>query len=130
MKKLEDIVSEARAAFEAISDAAQLEQAKARFVGKAGVLTELSKGVGKLLPAERPEAGARINQARDAVEKLLVARREAIQAELLDRQLDQEALDVTLPGRGRGRGAAGSTTCGARSGCPAPSRPCGTSARS
>jgi phenylalanyl-tRNA synthetase alpha chain len=104
MKKLEEIVTEARAAFEAISDPAQLEQAKARFVGKAGVLTELSKGVGKLPPAERPEAGARINQARNLVERLLATRREAIQAELLDRQLDQEALDVTLPGRGRGRG--------------------------
>jgi phenylalanyl-tRNA synthetase alpha chain len=104
MKNLDDIVTEARATFERISDSARLEQAKARFIGKAGVLTELLKGVGKLPASERPEAGARINQARDAVEKLLAARREAIQAELLNRQLEQEALDVTLPARGRGRG--------------------------
>ena len=104
MDNLEKIVAEARAAFEGISESAQLEQAKARFVGKAGVLTELSKGVGKLPAAERPDAGARINEARDAVEKLLAARREAIQTGQLNRQLEQEALDVTLPGRGRGRG--------------------------
>jgi len=104
MDKLEKIVAEACATFEGISDAAQLEQAKARFVGRAGVLTALSKGVGKLPAAERPGAGARINEARDAVEKLLAVRREAIQAEQLSRQLEQDALDVTLPGRGRGRG--------------------------
>ena len=104
MDNLEKIVAEARAAFEGIGESAQLEQAKARFVGKAGVLTELSKGVGKLPAAERPGAGARINEARDAVEKLLAARREAIQTGQLNRQLEQEALDVTLPGRGRGRG--------------------------
>jgi phenylalanyl-tRNA synthetase alpha chain len=104
MDNLDDIVAEARRIFEAISDSAQLEQAKARFIGKAGVLTEMLKGLGRLPPAERPEAGARINLARDAVEELLGARREAIQAALLNRQLEQEALDVTLPGRGHGRG--------------------------
>ena len=104
MDNLEKIVAEARAAFEGISESAQLEQVKARFVGKAGVLTELSKGVGKLPATERPGAGARINEARDAVEKLLAARREAIQTQHLNRQLEQEALDVTLPGRGHGRG--------------------------
>ena len=104
MENLEKIVAEARATFEEISEASQLEQAKARFVGKAGVLTELSKGVGKLPATERPGAGARINEARDAVERLLAARRQAIQAEQLNRQLEQDALDVTLPGRGRGRG--------------------------
>src|SRR6185436_11190139 len=104
MEDLEKIVAEARATFEGISEAAQLEQAKARFVGKAGVLTELSKSVGRLPAPERPGAGARINEARDAVEKLLAARREAIQAQQLNRQLAQDALDVTLPGRGRGRG--------------------------
>jgi phenylalanyl-tRNA synthetase alpha chain len=104
MENLEKIVAEARAAFEGISESAQLEQAKARFVGKAGVLTELSKGVGKLPASERPGAGARINEARDTVEKLLAARREAIQTAQLNRQLEQEALDVTLPGRGRGCG--------------------------
>jgi phenylalanyl-tRNA synthetase alpha chain len=104
MKKLEDIVAEARAAFAGIGDSAQLEQAKARFIGRAGMLTELAKGVGKLPPAERPAAGARINAAREAVEKLLEARRDAIQAESLNRQLEQDALDVTLPGRSRGRG--------------------------
>jgi phenylalanyl-tRNA synthetase alpha chain len=104
MDKLEKIVAEARATFEGISDAARLEQAKARFLGKAGVLTEQLKGLGKLPAGERPGAGALINEAKEKVEALLVARRDAIQAQSLDARLAQEALDVTLPGRGRGRG--------------------------
>lgn len=104
MEKLEKIVAEARATFEGISDAARLEQAKARFLGKAGVLTEQLKGLGKLPAGERPGAGALINEAKEKVEALLAARRDAIQAQSLDARLAQEALDVTLPGRGRGRG--------------------------
>jgi phenylalanyl-tRNA synthetase alpha chain len=104
MDNLEKIVAEARATFEGISDAAQLEQAKARFLGKAGALTEQLKGLGKLPAGERPSAGALINEAKEKVEALLAARRDAIQAQSLDARLAQEALDVTLPGRGRGRG--------------------------
>ena len=104
MDNLEKIVAEARATFEGISDAARLEQAKARFLGKAGVLTEQLKGLGKLPAGERPGAGALINEAKEKVEALLAARRDAIQAQSLDARLAQEALDVTLPGRGRARG--------------------------
>ena len=104
MDNLEKIVAEARATFEGISDAAQLEQAKARFLGKAGALTEQLKGLGRLPAGERPGAGAQINEAKEKVEALLAARRDAIQAQSLDARLAQEALDVTLPGRGRGRG--------------------------
>ena len=104
MQDLESIVGEARSVFEGVTEAAQLEQAKARYLGKAGVLTELLKGLGKLPAEQRPAEGARINQAKTRIEEALAARREAIQAGALDAQLSQEALDVTLPGRGRGRG--------------------------
>jgi len=104
MDNLEKIVAEARATFEGISDAARLEQAKARFLGKAGALTEQLKGLGRLPAGERPRAGALINEAKEKVEAALTARRDAIQAQSLDARLAQEALDVTLPGRGRGRG--------------------------
>jgi phenylalanyl-tRNA synthetase alpha chain len=104
MDKLDDIVAQARATFEGIADLAQLEQAKARYLGKAGVLTERLKELGRLPAGERPQAGARINEAKQAVENLLAQRREAIQAQLLAQQLAKDALDVTLPGRGRSRG--------------------------
>jgi phenylalanyl-tRNA synthetase alpha chain len=104
MKELEQIVAAARAAIAATRSASELEQAKARFLGKAGTLTELLKGLGKLSAEERPKAGAAINQAKNEVETLLGARRDAILASELDSRLAGEAIDVTLPGRGQGPG--------------------------
>ncbi|MGH8619268.1 MAG: phenylalanine--tRNA ligase subunit alpha [Burkholderiales bacterium] len=104
MHELESIVIEALAAFDAAGDAQALEQVKARYIGKSGVMTEQLKGLGKLPPAERPAAGARINVAKQRIEDALAARRATLQQAALDQQLAAEALDVTLPGRGMGTG--------------------------
>ncbi len=104
MKELEQIISAAREAIAATSSIADLEQVKARFLGKAGSLTELLKGLGKLSAEERPKAGAAINLAKGEVEGMLQARRDAILASELDAKLAAEAIDVTLPGRGQGPG--------------------------
>ena len=104
MHNLDNLISEAISLFEGIGDAAELEQAKARYLGKSGSLTELLKGLGKLSQEERPAMGSRINQAKEAIETALNSRRDAIQVKKLDTQLAGEALDVTLPGRGLGTG--------------------------
>src|SRR5512141_433018 len=104
MDNLEKIVSDALEQFGRIDDATQLEQAKARFLGKAGALTDLLKGLGKLPAEERREAGSRINAAKDELEAALDQRRDALAQRRLDARLAEEALDVTLPGRGSGRG--------------------------
>ena len=104
MHNLDNLISEAINLFEGIDDAAELEQAKARYLGKSGSLTELLKGLGKLSQEERPAMGSRINQAKEAMEAALNSRRDAIQVKKLDTQLAGEALDVTLPGRGLGTG--------------------------
>jgi phenylalanyl-tRNA synthetase alpha chain len=104
MQNPDDILKEAQAAFAGIDNPAELEQAKARYLGKSGALTEQLKQLGKMPPDERREAGARINQVKDLIEQALKERREAIQERLLQQQLAQEALDVTLPGRGLGNG--------------------------
>jgi phenylalanyl-tRNA synthetase alpha chain len=99
MQQLEQIVADASRAIAATGSVADLEQTKARFLGKAGSLTELLKGLGKLPADEQPKAGAAINQAKQQVEALIQARREAILAAELDARLAAEAVDVTLPGR-------------------------------
>src|SRR5579862_4130274 len=104
MEKLDTIVQEALQSFAEISDAAQLEHAKARYLGKAGMLTDLQKSLGKLAPAERPAMGARFNAAKEQIEAALAAQRQKIQSAKLEAQLAAEALDVTLPGRGIGAG--------------------------
>ena len=104
MDNLEQIVSRALAEFSACADPAALENAKARYLGKAGALTDLLKGLGKLSATERPAAGALINQAKERLEAALNARREQLAQGRMDAQLAAEALDVTLPGRGRSIG--------------------------
>jgi phenylalanyl-tRNA synthetase alpha chain len=105
MDELERIVGTALADFTACDDPAALENAKAKYLGKAGALTDLLKSLGKLPAAERPAAGARINEAKVRLEGALDARRAALAEARMARQLAAEALDVSLPGRGRGTGA-------------------------
>jgi len=104
MNELEQLVAGALADFAACTDAAALENSKARYLGKAGALTDMLKSLGKLSAAERPAAGARINEAKTQLEAALDARREAIAETKLATQLAADALDVSLPGRGLGIG--------------------------
>ncbi len=104
MQELQQILDDALKSFAAIEDAAELENAKARYLGKDGNLTGLLKGLGKLSAEERPAAGARINQVKQQIETALQARRDAIQQRALQAKLAAESLDVTLPGRGLGVG--------------------------
>jgi len=110
MQDLDAILSEALGLFAATDDPDELERVKARFLGKTGILTDLLKGLGKLPPAERPAAGSRINEAKEKLEAALAARREAIRIVRLEARLGEEALDVTLPGRGPGLGGLHPTT--------------------
>ena len=104
MHNLDAIVNEACGAFAAMNDPDALEQVKARYLGKSGQITELMKGLGKLPPEEKKTAGAVINRAKGEIEAALNARREAIKLAALEARLAEEALDVTLPGRGEARG--------------------------
>jgi phenylalanyl-tRNA synthetase alpha chain len=101
---LEGIVSRALAAFSAAGDAASLENAKARFLGKAGELTGLQSTLKSASVEERKSLGARFNAAKQKIEAALEARRAALADEKLSTRLAEEALDVTLPGRALGRG--------------------------
>ena len=104
MHELQQILDQALRQFAVISDEAELEQVKARYLGKEGSLTVLLKGLGKLSAEERPAAGARINQVKQSIEAALQQRRDALQQNKLAQKLAAESLDVTLPGRGLGTG--------------------------
>jgi phenylalanyl-tRNA synthetase alpha chain len=102
--ELEQLVDEARAAFAAATNSAALENEKARFLGKTGAITERLKALAKLAPEEKREHGARINRAKESIERLLEERRQALADAQLNARLAQEAIDVTLPGRARSAG--------------------------
>jgi phenylalanyl-tRNA synthetase alpha chain len=99
MNELDSIVDSARQAFAGASTPADLENAKAQFLGKAGRITELMKGMVALGVDDKKSRGAAINLAKQAIEAALTARRQALADVELRVQLKAEALDVTLPGR-------------------------------
>ena len=105
MQDLETIVARAAAEFAAAADPASLENAKARFLGKTGELTGLLKQLGSLSPEEKKSFGQRINTAKQQIEAALDSRRKELDLRKLESRLSEEALDVTLPGRGRSRGS-------------------------
>lgn len=100
----DDLVSQAQERFAKATDAAALENAKARFLGKDGAVTALLKSLGKLDPEQKRELGGRINKAKQQIESLLNQRRAELAQAELDARLAAETIDVTLPGRGRGMG--------------------------
>ncbi|OGT00704.1 MAG: phenylalanine--tRNA ligase subunit alpha, partial [Gallionellales bacterium RBG_16_56_9] len=104
MNPLEQLVSQAAADFSAAADAAALENAKAKYLGKTGQITELMKGLGKLPPDQRKAQGVIINAAKERIETALNSRRDALANAQMQQRLNAEAIDVTLPGRGRGMG--------------------------
>ncbi len=104
MEQLQQILELALQQFAVISDEAELEQVKAKYLGKEGSLTALLKGLGKLSNEERPAAGAKINVVKQQIEAALQARRDALQHAKMAQKLAAESLDVTLPGRGASTG--------------------------
>jgi phenylalanyl-tRNA synthetase alpha chain len=104
MQSVDTLVKEALDMFERAASVVELEQTKARYLGKAGALTELLKSLGQMPAEERRVAGSNINAAKVRIETALEERREALAQSVLEGRLAAQALDVTLPGRLRGMG--------------------------
>ena len=99
MQQLEEVVGQAKAEIEGVSDIAALDEIRVKYLGKKGFFTEQMKGLGALSAEERPAAGAVINQAKQQVQDALNARREALEIAVLNQKLAAETIDVSLPGR-------------------------------
>ena len=96
--------TEAEKALREAEDHQSLEAVRIRYLGKRGELTQLLRQLGSLDPQDRPVIGSLVNEARDTLEKSLQERRRALDEAALEARLQQEAVDVTLPGRGPLRG--------------------------
>ena len=95
-------------ALAAVADAATergLETLRVHYLGRRGRITQELKGLGRLAPAERPTAGARINAAKGALVAAIDARAAALAQGQLAESLAAEAVDVTLPGRRQSGGS-------------------------
>lgn len=104
MNDLQSLVENAQRDFSKAENPADLENAKARYLGKNGAITEQMKALAQLSLEEKKAMGATINVAKQAIEKALQERRQYLADQELAQQLAAEALDVSLPGRTRARG--------------------------
>jgi len=100
VSSIAELLGQAESAVRAAEDLAALDAVRVQFLGKKGLFTAQLRELGQLPPAEIPAAGKAINDAKTALTAAIDARRDALEAQRLERQLAADALDVTLPGRG------------------------------
>jgi len=80
---------------------ADLEALKVKYLGKKGPVQSLMQALKTVLPEQRPEFGKHINDLKEELTASLEEKRQALIEHEETKQLDQEKIDVTLPGRRR-----------------------------
>ena len=104
-RALADLRRRATAELESIAASDELEEWRTRYLGRErGELTAILKGLGKLPGEQRKTIGQAANQVKVELERALAERGQALRAAEQAAALENERLDVTLPGRPRPRG--------------------------
>jgi len=103
-EKLDKIRNEAIYTLDRLEDIESIEAYRIRQLGRKGELTLILKGMSSLSPDERPIVGEYANLVRNEIEQKLKERASLIERRLLEKRLNEESIDVTLPGRTFGRG--------------------------
>lgn len=97
--KLEVIKHSAIASIETADALATLEELRVQYLGKKGELTAVLRNMKDLSNEERPVIGQLANEVRAEIEQSLVAKKTALEAAEQNKKLQEEVLDVTMPGR-------------------------------
>ena len=98
MEDLKKLITDAKKDFAACKSLTELDNAKSKYLGKAGPITEAMKDLSKLSKEEKPKIGALINEVKQGIELALNHCKESIQKQILTKQLSDESIDVSLPG--------------------------------
>ncbi|MGD8622255.1 MAG: phenylalanine--tRNA ligase subunit alpha [Anaerolineales bacterium] len=104
LKRLEELEEEALAALDTIQGEQALQEWKVKFLGRSAELGKITESLGDLPKEERPAVGRRANEVKRSLEAAYETRSETLRREAMDRELLEERLDVTLPGRKLPRG--------------------------
>jgi phenylalanyl-tRNA synthetase alpha chain len=99
LDRLNDIESQGLDTLRSIQDEAGLEAWRVGHLGRSSALTLLFNEFGQLSREERPVVGQRANEVKKSLEAAFITRSEEIRQAELSRSIEQERLDITLPGR-------------------------------
>lgn len=98
-EKLEALKQETLAKIEETKELAGLNQIRVATLGKKGPITEVLRGMKDLSAEERPKVGSFANEIRDIITKEIEAKKELLEQLALQKALEDETIDVTLPGK-------------------------------
>lgn len=105
MEQLNQVLQAALVELQAVKSLHELDQLKARYVGKQGAITAFMQKLKDIAPEERKAFGAQVNQIKNEFETALNTTKEALVRRELDEKLATETIDITLSGRGVDRGS-------------------------
>lgn len=96
-EKVKEIEKDALLDLENINDLKELESIRVKYLGKKGELTAILKMMGSLSKEERPVMGSLVNKVRDELEEIISKKEEVLKKLEIDKKLESEKIDITLP---------------------------------
>ena len=102
-ERLQKLADEAEAALEEVGEKEEAIQVKNQFVGRQGSVQKLMPIMGQLANEDKPVAGRAINAAKGRIQSAFEAQMERLAREEMERQIAEETVDISLPGRGPSR---------------------------
>ena len=103
-KELQRIRETAFHELEQALDASTINDLRVKVLGKKGELTAVLRSLGSVSASVRPRIGQLVNDLRLEFENELQSKQQALKETELNRRLEEEKIDVTLPGRSRDPG--------------------------
>lgn len=103
--QIEQIKLNAKEEIEKVSGLKDLADIKVKYLGKKGELTSVLRGMGALSSEERPVIGSLVNVVRDELEGLISEKEEYFKQIELNKKLESEKIDITLPSKKAIRGS-------------------------
>ncbi|MYL34175.1 phenylalanine--tRNA ligase subunit alpha [Pontibacillus yanchengensis] len=98
-ERLLELKQEALEKVTAAQDVKGLQEVRVQYLGKKGPITEVLRGMGKLPAEERPVIGQLANDVREEISNAIETKQTKLEEQALEKQLEEETIDVTLPGR-------------------------------
>ena len=97
-EKVAQLKEQAQSSIESAASLHELEEIRVSLLGKKGELTEISKGMKTLSPEERPIIGQLVNETREFISSMLDEKNNQLKEKEKRARLEQEIIDITLPG--------------------------------